>query len=308
MRAERPIFHASSRVPLPVARGIAIVGPEGPVAPRGNAAWIHGALILDPEAGRPDRREAWLRSLVVTAVRRDGEAAHVKSLVGGARHDQDHTRTEALADGAEVVVLPFAFELGPTLGLALDATRYHVWVSAREHRSGEVLLTCEEGAAGERLEGPFPGESPERPVDWLIQAYALARSDRPAEAGAAFAEALQEPAVREDLDRGALYDAACLACRTVVAAHGQGAEQHVRRAIEWLAEDLRRRRELLSREHLALFDAEVAGVATPRAAARVTRLREETVAHFARAHREDDDLELLHGMPDFEALFAPVQD
>jgi tetratricopeptide (TPR) repeat protein len=306
VRSSLPVFLGTSRTPTPSGVGITIVGPELPCVGDGNTAWIHGALVLDPKEAPPEARAAWIQSLFLTTIDRDDQFPLLASLIKDRRHFQDHTVESELPDGTKAALLPFNFDIVQVLGGEIPPLQYYVHVSARHYRSNVLLIQFqEEGTAPH--DGPFPTETPpQTPADWLLQAYAMAQVGMHADAVAAFEKALEEPAVRGDLDRGNLYHAACEACR--IAGDGVDEERRIQQALDWLAEDLRRRREFLEREFFGAFDAELQGTLPPGAADRVTCLLEETAAHFRRARRQQEAFKILHELPDFEALFQRVVD
>jgi len=137
----------------------------------------------------------------------------------------------------------------------------------------------------------------------LLQIDAYSRAELHGPAAEAFAHALEDREVRKDLDRANLYNGACEACRTILAGLGKDAEVHVKEAIGWLKEDMRRRRDLLSAETIVVLEDEVRGDLEAAGSARLEQLRRETVEHFKGVHRGEPDLKMLHGMADFEALF-----
>ncbi|MHC4550166.1 MAG: serine/threonine-protein kinase [Planctomycetota bacterium] len=141
--------------------------------------------------------------------------------------------------------------------------------------------------------------SPDNPADRLVLAGALYDRKEYARSAKHFAMALEDAAVRGDLERYPLYNGACVAALASAAAKGAEAAKWRARALEWLAEDLRLRRDVLQR-----IEQELKGeVAADRRAA-LQRRRESLRGHFEHARTKDPDLASLRGTQEFEALFA----
>jgi serine/threonine protein kinase/Flp pilus assembly protein TadD len=144
------------------------------------------------------------------------------------------------------------------------------------------------------------GESePEGPEDDLLLAGAFYdRGDFPRSAQR-FAAVLRDERLRSDLDAGHLYNGACSAALASSDLKGEQAAQWRRQALEWLSEDLRRRRDILTG-----IEADLTGGVAPEVAARLESLRKSLLAHFEHARVKDPDLASLRGSPEFEAMFA----
>lgn len=298
MKLAGPIFLPSSLTPEPTAPGIALRGPS----PGGSPRWLHGALVLDEADLATHTAGAWLGSLFVAAIPRDGDSARVAPLGGGRAFFQPHGKPCELPGGGHGYRLAFAFDLEAVLGLSLAAGRHHVFVSARHHRSVPVEIEMNGNAAEPAV---FTDASPAKTtVDHLLQACALARAGEWARAVEEYAPALADPEVSGDLDGAYLYNAACAAARAVLADQGRDAEPRLGHALAWLREDLAKRRDTLARRLLAAFDAEVADGKPGEAQADAGELRASMLEHFSWARREDPDLETLRPLSGFLALFA----
>ncbi|MCO5168409.1 MAG: hypothetical protein M9894_18880 [Planctomycetes bacterium] len=135
------------------------------------------------------------------------------------------------------------------------------------------------------LRGPPPAGAAEA----LQQAYALLSLGDPAAALSRFEVALGDPATRADVGRGHLYHGARAAAQA-----GQRA-----RALEWLAEDVRQRKERLAALAAALDDRALDD--EERAAA--ARERERLLRQLEHARRAEPAFAGLRGEPAFEGLF-----
>jgi tetratricopeptide (TPR) repeat protein len=166
-----------------------------------------------------------------------------------------------------------AGELAPAvtqLEAALELTRGH---PGAELDGLEVALE-QVRARRQLLEGP-PGSPPEA----LQQAYALLSLGDHAGAVVRFEVAFGDAALRGDMARSHLYNAARAAAQAGVKA----------RALEWLGEDVKRRRERA---------AALAGAGPEEKAERDRLLR--SVEH---ARKAEPAFAALRGTPEFEALF-----
>ena len=157
---------------------------------------------------------------------------------------------------------------------------------AREHAGWERRVREAELLAGER--------ETRTPADHVDLAYALYKAGRWAEAAAAFEKGLEDETQRDDLDRGNLYNAACMAA--LASAEGEATWRH--KALAWLQEDLRRRYEILR-----ILDERLAGAITEGQRVRFERVRGAIRRHIDWARTGDPDLESLRGRPEFDALF-----
>jgi hypothetical protein len=119
-----------------------------------------------------------------------------------------------------------------------------------------------------------------------------------AEAVGHFAEAMKDDALRADLEKLVLYGGARAAAAAAAHAPEEEAAGLRARALAWLAEDFRRRRDLLARIEAARSGAE------PERATALERDRERQLDHFAYARRDDENFAALRGRPEFEALFG----
>jgi eukaryotic-like serine/threonine-protein kinase len=148
-----------------------------------------------------------------------------------------------------------------------EAERIHARAAAeaphylKEHGNWKALLAKARAMA-----------RPENADDHLARAYDELGHARYGAAAGFFAEALKEERLRGDLKAAHLYNGACAA-----ALASTTEERRRARALEWLAEDLGRRR------------------GDPSFA-----------AYVAHAHEKDPDLASLRGTPDFEKLFEGV--
>jgi tetratricopeptide (TPR) repeat protein/tRNA A-37 threonylcarbamoyl transferase component Bud32 len=170
-----------------------------------------------------------------------------------------------------------------TVELAPHYADQHPWyVSLR--RTAEVL-------AGER--------EPASPADHLEIAYARYASQEFAAAQEAFEAAFANEAIRKDLKRANLYNAACSAALAAATNDDEHAAQRREKALAWLAEDLTARRELLGNITIRI-------AAGARNAARLEAAKAALLRHFEWARTGDSDLASIRGTPEFDALFEDL--
>ncbi len=191
-------------------------------------------------------------------------------------------------------------------GGAAETRRRQVESGERTVRVSPSASQAEADLAAERraLRGDELLAGPARPetgADRAVMASALYRGGRYAESAAAFAEALQDASVRPDLDAWVVYDAACAAALASAGAQGDVAGRWRATALEWLAEDVRRRRVLLTD-----IERDLRAGPTADRKTELEKGRERTLAHFRHARAEDPDMAPLRGLPEFEALFREI--
>jgi tetratricopeptide (TPR) repeat protein len=114
----------------------------------------------------------------------------------------------------------------------------------------------------------------------LALAYACYAAEIPTRSALLFDGALVDPAVRADLGRGNLYTAARAAARAAEVETGEAAARYRRLAIEWVAEDVRRRLEKTPAPELA--------------------------GHFEDIRANEPAFASLRGTPEFEAFVATL--
>ena len=146
-------------------------------------------------------------------------------------------------------------------------------------------------------------QAPRNAEDSLLLAIAHSARKDHSESARHYAVALEDAKVRADLNRFNLYNGACAAALASAALEGEEAAQWRTRALEWLGEDLRRRREIL-----AQIDEGLAGDAEPERRARLEKQRQSFLAHSEHARVKDPDIASLRGTPEFEALFEEKDD
>jgi tetratricopeptide (TPR) repeat protein len=144
---------------------------------------------------------------------------------------------------------------------------------------------------------------PESAADHLTLGYAYYGRKAFVKSAERFAAALEDERLRADLNRSNLYNAACAATLASDGLAGEEASRWRKRALAWLGEDIRRRRDAL-----ALAEKELGEGAPPDRAARVRRIREAVESHFEHARVKDPDLASLRRTPEFEALFEESND
>ncbi|MBX3471183.1 MAG: hypothetical protein KF878_30315, partial [Planctomycetes bacterium] len=289
MRPRVPVFHPGSRTPaLPEREGVALVGPPGGLFFERGPQWLHGVLVVDAEPD-PSGRERWARSLFVTSIWAEASVPNVSNLLG-----DHHLLGQPARDEGGRWVVPFQLDLSEHLGVDRRPGLHHVQVCARTLRSPVLALTCRPGAPDDAARALFGDAPPQGPVDALLVGSALLRQGRPRAALPHFEAALADDALRGDLDRGVLYQAACAAARAAAEVTEEDAHQTlVERALEWLEEDLARRRRALQERLLLDFYADVAGALPAARSEAFERLRRALVTHFRLARDEDPDLRVL---------------
>jgi serine/threonine protein kinase/Flp pilus assembly protein TadD len=197
---------------------------------------------------------------------------------------------------AVLLILSAAYQDGGRLAEALRYGREAVTTHRRAvdlapHFAGGHEQFVEHTNRLELLTGE---RQPKGPGDHLaLGRFLYGRKDYP-RAAQHFTRALADPARRTEL----LYDAACSAALASAALEGQEAARWRGRALEWLGEDLRRRRAIL-----AQVEKELAMDVQPERRARLEKQRQSLLAHFEHACVKDADLASLRGTPEFEALF-----
>jgi tetratricopeptide (TPR) repeat protein len=159
---------------------------------------------------------------------------------------------------------------------------------------GALLLWGEEDAEGAiaesrealRLRARMPGAS-------LTLGYAHNGRKEHLWSAEAFRDALEEEAIRADLDQGHLYNAACSAALASAGLEGEAAGRWREQALRWLDEDLKRRR-----DRLAALEAD------PGRRAEFEQKQTRLVAHVEHGRTNDPDLASLRGSAEFERLFG----
>jgi len=234
MRSTSPIFHPAS-APAPRAPGLSLHLPEGP------SRWIHGALALDAAEATPGQRAEWLESIVLAvATDADGQP-HAAPLLRARVALGDPFREVVTESGARLAWAGFSVEAGEALGVALPGAPCHVHLSARRWCSPALRVRWSD-AAGDAL----LGRPAEHASDRLVSAYARAASGDHAGALDDFEAALAVAALRADLDRPHLYNAACVAARLATERTGDARAGLLQRGLAWLREDLARCEERLA--------------------------------------------------------------
>jgi tetratricopeptide (TPR) repeat protein len=143
-------------------------------------------------------------------------------------------------------------------------------------------------AAYQRLVLQAGDELLETAREHLMLAYLLHAREDYQRATEQFAKALEDAGIRSDLPRGNLYNAACAAALAELP----------EKAIEWLTEDLR-----LRREELASIETRMESETDPAVAETLSRRAGALQSHFEHARVKDPDLESLRPRPEFAALF-----
>jgi eukaryotic-like serine/threonine-protein kinase len=139
------------------------------------------------------------------------------------------------------------------------------------------------------------------PEDQVELAYVKFRKkDYPA-ALKAFRLALTREALRSDLGGGHLYNAACAASLASLAAKDEEALVLRKEALGYLLEDLRLRRDLLSRVDADLQKTDL----PPELRDRIQAIRKDLVQHFEHARTGDADLIPLRELPEFKGISWP---
>ncbi len=176
--------------------------------------------------------------------------------------------------------------------------------AAREAEALHEKLTGQEAMHGSfvqrrhRLGLVVGAEQPETSSDLLERAYGRYNAGTYLESARDFKAALEDEAIRTDLGRTSLYDAACSAALAATALKSEEQKTWKSQALEWLGEDLRRRGQLRAR-----IERELAGEVAPDRRQQLERARAEIEAHIERARRSDTDLACIRGTPEFESLF-----
>ena len=159
-----------------------------------------------------------------------------------------------------------------------------------ERAKGEALAALDELLDAER--------EPQNAADHLILASAsLAKKDF-LSAAKSYATALEDEAIRSDMNYGHLYNGACVAAMAAAGLADEEAARWRRQALSWLADDLRRRAAMLES-----IEKELAGSPEPKRRARLERARELNLGQIEHARVKDPDLASLRGTPEFDALF-----
>jgi len=139
----------------------------------------------------------------------------------------------------------------------------------------------------------------ETSAERLALAYALYEWGQHVRCARALEAAIADPEVRGDLEREALYNAACAASLASAATAGAESAAWRAKALSWLEEDARafaaRDQALAERRAAAADDEQRAEIGALLAASRARR---------ERARREDPDLAAIRGLPEFERIFS----
>ena len=192
--------------------------------------------------------------------------------VGTTLHRLGSAESEPILKEA-VAVHARAVKLAPHL-----ASEHAYWVKA--YRGAELI-------AGKR--------TPESPSDHLDLAYALYRRKDLLKALAHFETALADEEIRADLNRDALYSAACAAALMT----GEGAQSWHDKAVRWLAENQRMRRDLLAKLLAELTQENLAEQRRSSIEYAVKTLRDQ----IEWARTGDKELASLRQRPDFQKIF-----
>ncbi|MBX3466086.1 MAG: serine/threonine protein kinase [Planctomycetes bacterium] len=219
-----------------------------------------GRALLAAEA--PDPRDAWN---VCQALYQQGRAERARGGVAAA----------AAALRAAVADLEALAARVPPLARHLDAFRAEAGRLAAE----EALLA---------------GRAPRDAREWLLLARAARDTGDLARALDAFTRALDDEALADDPQEGALFDGARCAARLADAQPGAR-----ERALGWLARDVALRRELLES-----VGEELGAELAPEERRALEAAAEALRRHLAQA-RDEDDLAPLRGDAAFQALWRP---
>ncbi len=152
-------------------------------------------------------------------------------------------------------------------------------------------------AVAAKLSGAQAPE-PSTPAEHLALAYQLLSAKDPARSVASFERALEDPALRADLERSHLLHAARAAAQAVAAEPPARRDARRAQALAWLAEDLTRTRELVTK---LAADAGKQPAGSPERAA-LEAERDRLQRHVDQARR-DPAFAALVGAPEFERLF-----
>ncbi|HVH98660.1 MAG TPA: hypothetical protein VM869_08115 [Enhygromyxa sp.] len=264
MRTPIPIVHPPrADSPAPLRRpGLVLAQPRGRC---GRVAWLHARITL-AHVGKLD--PAWLRNLHVTAITSADQIVQIASLWRASTLARP-LPWQPLGDGVHAS-LSFCFDLGAVVDYPLHGEPLFVHLSCDSLCSESVVLGTD-ALPVPVVEDPIALDDP---LARLLDAYTLARLDRPIEAVALFEAVLaHDRELRTHVDACHLYNAACMLSRAGVQ----------RGALRWLREDALRRVHAQTAAELAAY---AAGSKQPDAAE--AALRE----HFQHLER-DPDLELL---------------
>lgn len=139
---------------------------------------------------------------------------------------------------------------------------------------------------------------PSTPAEHLALAYQLLSAKDPARSVASFERALEDPALRADQERSHLFHAARAAAQAVAAEPPARRDARRAQALAWLAEDLTRTHELVTR---LAADAGKQPAGSPERAA-LEAERDRLLRHVDQARR-DPAFAAFVGAPEFEELF-----
>jgi len=285
-----PVLRANAWTPDQAEEAsITLAGPPGDAWQAGGACWVHGSLALAPDQDP----EEWLRGAFVTIGTEIGPC-FVTNLL------DDHLLLGDVARDERGRVA-FSCDLNARLGVTLAPARYFVRVGARELLSDVLDLRIEEGELDPaRVDASLGEGEAETPVQRLIRGAARASAGLRAEALDDYRAALADDALRADLDRGVLAEAAALAC-AAFAAEGDAALGE--EALAWLGEDLDLRRAWLKEHFVAEFEHELEEGPRAERQQRFVAQRNAQLAHFREVRSEGARWEPLRGLPGFAELF-----
>ncbi|MGH7296994.1 MAG: hypothetical protein ACRELB_18795 [Polyangiaceae bacterium] len=270
--------------------------------PRDRALWVFGRLVLPVTECPPEEHGEWLRSLFLTTVTEEDQLPRVAAVVPVAPSPQPERFAPAqLPDGAPAVTVPFMFDVARALGAPLFEDGMTLLVSARRHRAPIQRVRPASAPVSDEAGTLFASTSPpKQPTDELPRAYEMLCTGQHARAAKHFATALGADSARADLDASNLYNGACAASLALAAAPpGPEREGLAARALEWIREDVKRRRQAVVALDAAL---EKPVRATRRDA--LEENREQLLAQIEEARAGDADLAALRLLPTFAAVFA----
>ncbi len=145
--------------------------------------------------------------------------------------------------------------------------------------------------------------APQNGSQWVYLAQALLERREHGRAADAFAVILADEQIRADIDGFHLYNGACAAAvkaASLDATDPDAAETWRQRALQWLGDDVRRRR-----DRLAALEATEAGDGEAEThAAALAAARDELAKHLAHARDADEDLAAIRARDEFAAIFA----
>mgnify|MGYP002622206453 FL=1 len=175
----------------------------------------------------------------------------------------------------------------------------------RQQPEEAVSLLSESEDAHARLVDMAPHLQSEhwawRSAHQLARANMLYESRAYEEAAQAYALALVHEPIRANLNAGHLYNGACAAA---LAAGVDGPKARWKRqAMEWLAEDLHRRREAATRLHAELQGEGLSDDQRAELGRTLNQVRDANAQHFEWAKNGDPDLIALRGTNEFLDLF-----